>query len=626
MKSLFLIVILNVSVYSQSFQELNRRVENFFRMSNFAAAEVFAEKAYEAAKTEFGTSDTNYLKAANNLATAYFRRLRFYEAEKLFLETLELKKKIGGTENYSYATSLYNLADLYKTWRKFRDSEKYFLQAAEIDRRVAGENSPLYAQDLDNLGTLYLSMKDFDKAEAYLLRSAEIRKKLSGAESPLYAISMLNYGNMLLQAERPDSARKYIFTASEIFRKALGSVHPYYINAIGYLGMIADKNKDYKEADSLFAKAIEFILASSDKNNPEYSFYLLKRGKANLKLGQLKIAGDLLNEAYEIRKKIYASFNPLRLEATYYLALANYKMELFDEAEKYLAEVFMNLANAREYLYPALETSELDEIYIIAVDAYSLYNSLIMNKSGADPKIGINIIDNKMLIDLMNPEAFTKERELINLELIAQEKKGDFSFSDWIRNLDHSARLSLLPGQALAGWGVDADSLLRYTENLRNGLVKKSSRFNSFYVEFMRNWDMLKKNLGQDEVLVFIIRTYDANSPDPQKVIYTAFTIDRFSGDQPKIIRLNDGNLLEDSYLRSYVSEKPSYEEKITNFEQFWQPVADALEGKSKVWLYGEGIYTSTNPANILNPEKNKTFAELYQITPVSNLISLFNR
>ncbi|MCK6606112.1 MAG: tetratricopeptide repeat protein [Ignavibacteriaceae bacterium] len=626
MKSLLFVITLSVTLYSQSFYELNRRVENFFRMSNFAAAEVFAEQAYEAAKKEFGTSDTNYLKAANNLATAYLRRLRFYDAEKLFIETLELKKKTGGTNNYSYATSLYNLADLYKTWRKFRLAEKYFLQAADIDMRVAGENSSLYAQDLDNLGTLYISMKDFDKAAAYLLKSAEIRKKLAGGDSPLYAISLLNYGNMFIQSERPDSAEKYVFEASEIFRKVLGSVHPYYINAVGYLGMIADEKKEYKKSDSIYAKAIEFIIASSDKNNPEYTFYLMKRGKANIKLGQLKIGADYIYEAFTHRSKIYSSFNPLRLEATYLMALVNYKMELYDQAEKYLAEVFMNLSNAREYLYPAMETSELEEIYTIAVDAYSLYNSLIMNKNGSDSKIGINIIDNKLLIDLMNPASFVIKRELLNLELIDREKKGELNFSDWIKNLDHSARLALLPGQALAGWGVNADSLIKFTENLRNDLVKKSPAFDEMYVSFMKNWEIIKKQFEQDEVLVYIIRTYDAVSPDPGKIVYTAIVIDRFSGDQPKIIKLNDGNMLEGSYLKYYTSESPFYEEKIINFENYWKPLADVLEGKKKVWFYGEGVYALTNPANILNPEKDENFAKLYEFTPVSDLITLLNK
>jgi hypothetical protein len=226
----------------------------------------------------------------------------------------------------------------------------------------------------------------------------------------------------------------------------------------------------------------------------------------------------------------------------------------------------------------------------------------------------------------MNPASFTKERELLNLELTDKEKKGELNFSDWIKNLDHSARLSLLPGQALAGWGVNADSLLRFTENLRNQLAKKSSGFNGLYVDFMLNWELIKKQFEQDEALVYIIRTYDAVSPDPGKIVYTAIVIDRFSGDQPKVIKLNDGNELEESHIKYYTKESPYYEEKIINFEYYWKPLADALDGKKKVWFYGEGVYASTNPANILNPEKDETFSKLYEFTPVSNLFTLFNR
>ena len=79
----------------------------------YAESELFARKALELGKVEFGPNHQTYATLLNNLAELYRARGRYAEAEPLLKRALAIKEKVFGPNHPSVATGLSNLGALY---------------------------------------------------------------------------------------------------------------------------------------------------------------------------------------------------------------------------------------------------------------------------------------------------------------------------------------------------------------------------------------------------------------------------------------------------------------------------------------------------------------------------------
>lgn len=116
---------------AQSWDELDSQVVTYYNQGNYSEAAVYAEKALEQAKKEFGTKHENYGTSLNNLAGLYESMEQYDKALLLYLEALENAEKNLGKDHSWYAVYLNNLASLYEDMGQYDKALPLYLEALE---------------------------------------------------------------------------------------------------------------------------------------------------------------------------------------------------------------------------------------------------------------------------------------------------------------------------------------------------------------------------------------------------------------------------------------------------------------------------------------------------------------
>ena len=122
----------------ESWGDLNRQVIEMYQKKLYTKAIPVAQKARDAAESEYGAESRESVLAINNLAMLYKRTKHYSAAEPLYKKALSTSEKLYGPENPDLALPLNNLAMFYDSQKNYPKADSYALRAIALLEKAYG--------------------------------------------------------------------------------------------------------------------------------------------------------------------------------------------------------------------------------------------------------------------------------------------------------------------------------------------------------------------------------------------------------------------------------------------------------------------------------------------------------
>lgn len=301
--------------------------------ANYDSALVFAYKALNQAKVEFGVRDTNYVSSLETIGGVYLYKSIYDSTEIYWNQCLLLYKETLGEKHPSYAISLNNLALLYSEQGKYKEAEPLLLESLKVLKEIFGKKHIDYANVLNNLAISYENQGNYKEAEFLFLETLGLRKEILGGKHPDYATSLHNLAEIYKRQAKYKEADSLYLSAIKIQREISGKKHINYTSTLNNLGLSYDSQGKYKEAESLYLEAIKINKEIVGEKHPAYALNLNNLAILYKHQGKYKEAELLYLAAIKIHKEIVGEKHPDYFRTLDNLAVLYVEQGRYKEAE-----------------------------------------------------------------------------------------------------------------------------------------------------------------------------------------------------------------------------------------------------------------------------------------------------
>lgn len=336
----------SISLFAQTWNELNKEGIALFNKGEFEKAIPIAIKAQAAAEKQFGKINQKepfYATALSNLGYLYFKigdyphAIPYYEeliamwnkvfvpasaeymkncdilsyiyaetkdyekAEPLQIETNYVIKLLYGDTSLKYLNNLNDLAFLYQEMNEDEKLITIRTELMELNNRKFGDYSLECVAEMRKLAKLYVKGGDFVNAEPLLLKIIEIDKIVLG-ENEDYAIDLnylaIRYFN---QGEYTKSEKLYVQSLE--INKTLGYKSAC-VASLGNLALLYVNMGQSEKAEPMFLEAIKIYngLDKTERTDLNYPALLGNLATLYVRMGLSQKAEPLYLESLQIRK------------------------------------------------------------------------------------------------------------------------------------------------------------------------------------------------------------------------------------------------------------------------------------------------------------------------------------
>ncbi len=126
--------------------DLNLQVIHMYQKKMYTKAIPVAQKARDAAESEYGAESRESVLALNNLAMLYKKTKHYSAAEPLYKRALTVSEKLFGYDHPDLALPLNNLAMFYDSRKNYQKADPYSLRAIRLLEKAYG---PKHAYTLE---------------------------------------------------------------------------------------------------------------------------------------------------------------------------------------------------------------------------------------------------------------------------------------------------------------------------------------------------------------------------------------------------------------------------------------------------------------------------------------------
>lgn len=547
-------------------------------MGRFTNAEVATIEALELRKDKLGETNLGVAASLNNYGVLQFNLGRYNESEKSLAEALNIAHGAGMSTTMPHAIIRNNQAMLFQAIGRYDEAVTVLKEAISVAEKLQSRKSKNHLKFMSNLALLYQQMGRYSEAD-------EIYNGMErglGKNSPDYASVLLNQAALHMVMGKGDNVESLLKRAAEIFRSRLGSESPAYAKSISDLGNFYRHNARYAEAE------------------------------------------PPLVEALSLREKILGVNHPLYVQSQEDLAILYWKNQQPDKAYVLYQEAMnKSLDFINRYFAPMSEAEKTKYWDILAPRFQRFYNFALETAATHSAILG----------DLYDYHIATKALLLSSTNKV---KRSIFSSGDgelirtyvaWLDQKEQLARLYAYSKEEIEQQKINLDSIERATNAMEKRLSERSSVFSEGYDASRISFRTISALLGEQEAVVEIIRMRPFEQTFTSGAHYVALVLTKGST-LPTAIVLNNGDQLESRYSRFYRNAIQQKIEDPYSYNQYWEPLESALQGKKTIYISPDGVYNQLN-LNTLSKPGAGFVLDHYDLVILSNskdLLSLGSR
>ncbi|HTF22257.1 MAG TPA: CHAT domain-containing tetratricopeptide repeat protein [Chryseolinea sp.] len=524
----------------------------FGTMGRFTQAMGYTTRALELRKVKFGETNIGVASSLNNLAVLQFDLAQYNESEKTFDAALLNIEKNVGKSVMQYAIVQNNRAMLYQTIGRYEEADEILKKAIEIAENLGDEKSKNGLKFLSNQALLYQQMGRYDDAEA-IYQSMERRL---GKTNPDYA-SMLNSQAALYMAMgKEDKVEELLKKSQAIFKTSFGGDSP------------------------AFAKS------TSDLGN----FYRYKERYAE--------AQPLLDKALLVREKAFGTDHPLFVQSQEDVAILYWKKKEYDKAYSAYKSVMDKSVTFISRYFASMSEAEKTKYWDVLSPRFQRFYNFAIEASSAQPSVLRDMFEYQMATKALLLSATNRIKRSI---LTSGNKELVNEYNIWIDQKETLARYYQYSKEELKEQKINLDSMVTAANTMEKRLSELSKEFVSGYGSLPVSYQEVKSALGNNEVVVELIRVTQFDQKFTAESRYAALIISSTT-DLPKLVLLDNGAQLDTRYAKFY---RNAIQQRIADehsYEQYWRRIADALGDKKVVYVSPDGVYNQINLNTLKQP------------------------
>lgn len=567
------------------------------------------------------TTDAGGLSYQDDLGGLFTNIGRYSDAAELLTESLKEKRnQFGNTSRHLNETLVLN-ARLNLIRGDYTAAEQQARNANTIAISIFGESSSKVVPSMLQLADVYTTIGDYDKAESLLKNAIRIQKAKFGAEHVDVGKSTSKLALVYFYQDKPLPQIQSLFQEAEgIIGKKLGSNNPTYAEILKNMAIANIAAGNYSLAFTYLNQAENIWKAKIGKrNNINAATAQVLKGDIYYKQKNYSEAENYYENAQKQYQRVFNDTHPeyvkvqSKLSKTYFMQ-ARYK-DSQDEMEKVLA----NYKNFIRDYFPALSEREKAKFWNTIKGDYEFYNTLIINRNRSTKYIG-ELYNNALLTKALLLNSSIKVRQRI---MNSNDEELISMYSKWIDDKELLTAALSMSTADLAENGINPVQLANDVELLEKSISLKSELFSQSADSKQVVWEDVKGALGENEVAIEMVRFRVFDHTFTDRVMYALLYVKGDKRSEPKMILLENGDELENKFLKTYRNSiKYKIEDKYS-YEQFWFPIEREIGIVSTIYLSPDGVYNQINLEAIPTPD-GKYVLDNSNILLVSNTKDLF--
>ncbi|MBI2417409.1 MAG: CHAT domain-containing protein [Ignavibacteriales bacterium] len=461
------------------------------------------------------------------------------------------------TDNQYYFNALTSLAELYRITADYENAETAYIEVFEITTPDS------YEWCLANigLGTLYTDTGKYKEAEACLLKSYN---QLSAfREDKYFEVVTYNLYTLYLQLGQLDKAEQFLKESTNSVHPAQRSASDSAMELYASAKLLCEKRK-YSEAE-IMAKESVTVFEDNKITSSEHADALLLLAELSLQVYKPEQVLQYSTRAQEIVTAVYGETHILIANCLSYIGIANLLLGNEDLAEAQISQAANMIKNIKGEV-------SIDYLKMLKTMAVIYFGKANYTKCESIFSVLMDVY--LLLMQLHYPQMTNDER----IAFINHWHVNKLNLYDYlVSHAGHSPEFlrKCFEFRLNVKW-----TLLEDVRNLGQDNIK---------------YDKIRNSLSENDLLVEVIRFYQADSAAPETTYYIFFIVTAESSDGPLMVVLNNGNDLDGNYYLDYINANIKRSIDFNSFARYWQPIETVAPEKNRIFLSPDGTYRKIN-------------------------------
>ena len=369
---------------------------------------------------------------------------------------------------------------------------------------------------------------------------------------------------------------------------------------------LAEAYAGYDQLDSAqkyFQESTEMYRRLFDGNHQEYFLTLSDLAGVYAKIGLKEESEKMLVESYQGLSKLAGDKDQSVIRTKRQHAFTQYFLGKKSEAYRVLrATAQVNQDYIEDYFDYLSEPARV-AFYSKYVPFFNTHTSWIIKEHESHPELVSDLLN----IQLRNKALLLNTSNRIKKRIMESGDRKLIGLYDDAQLLRQrlGTMSSMTREQAMEKYNLDKDSLQLVYE----AKDRELNQLSSLYANNNKppKWEDIQVKLNKGEALIEIVRynIFDFNKWEiSDSVQYVALIVTPKTREHPKLVFLNEGNLLEDKGFKQYQNSIRYKQEDNKSYDVFWAPLKPALKGVKKAYLSLDGVYHKVNLKALKNPGK----------------------
>ncbi|MFZ9044956.1 MAG: CHAT domain-containing protein [Cyclobacteriaceae bacterium] len=568
------------------------------------------------------TLETTGLDYRDDLASLYLQSGRLLEAEEIIALSLAEKQSEFGRESRHLNKALNLSSHLELLKGEYAEAEQKAKRALNISTGIFGDESTKAVPAMLSLASVYENIGDFEKAESLLSRAIIYQKREFGNKHVDVGKSISRLALVKFYQRAPLNEITQLFNdAVEIIGLKLGKENPTYAEVLKNLAVANIAAGEHEEAFTNLEKAGKIWNRKiGRRNNINASTVEVLKGDTYYKMGQFGRAENRYDEALSKFQKFFSDTHPEYVKVQSKLAKTYYMDGDWRKSLNEMDEVLLKYKDFLKQYFPALSEREKAKYWNTIKTDYEFYNTLIVSKNRNERYVG-ELFNNALLTKALLLNSSIKIRQRI---MSSDDVELKNTYQEWITKKELlTAALSMTKEQLLSN-NLDQGKLSSDVESLEKKLSVKSEIFGENYDDKQVTWENVREALDENEVAIEMVRFRVFEKEFTDSIKYALLYITGEKRSKPSMILLDNGEELENKYLK-YYRNSIKFEIKDTkSYEAFWKPIVDEVGTVATLYISPDGVYNQINLEAIPTPEPNKYVIDNSNISLISNTKDLY--
>jgi CHAT domain-containing protein/tetratricopeptide (TPR) repeat protein len=564
---------------------------------------------------------TSSMDQADDKASLYTNVGRYSDAEQLLSISLKNKEAQFGNQSrqLNETLALYSRLKLLKG--DYTEAEKMARRSNAISVGIFGEKSTKIVPSVIALADVYITIGDFDKAESLLKQAIKIQTSRFGKDhadvgKSTSQLALVNF----YQGKPIDEVQKQFGEAERVIGASLGSNNPTYAEILKNMAIANIAAGNYSIADQYLNDANKIWSQKiGSRNNINVANVALLKGDINYRQKRYAQAESFYNDALKQYQKVFSSKHPEYVKVQAKLSKTYYMQGDYKRSQEQMEAVLVNYKTFIAEYFPALSEREKAKFWNTIKSNYEFYNTLIVSRNRSSKYYG-EMFNNALLTKALLLNSSIKIRQRI---MSSNDQELITMYSDWVDKKELLTSALSMGSEQLAENGINTSNLTDEVEALEKKISERSEDFSQGADTRPVTWEDVRNSLKENEVAIEMVRFRYFNHDFTDSVMYAVLYVKGGKRSEPELILLNNGDDLENKFLKNFRNRIKFKLADEISYDQFWKPIVDKVGAVSTVYLSPDGVYNQVNLEAISTPD-GKYVLDNSNIVLLSNTKDLY--